>query len=241
MIFLNKAAYIGVYDEKMNWFAIVHRDSGEIFERANRDFPYKKYLNKKCYYGGFNSYFYEETDKIISINNPNVVIEKQNACEYFSIISQEIEKELNINGKFKSKREIKEYVNLRNKEKNLVQLSAENRSNQILADNVIYQIGIVEKVHIDQGRICSYNRNGKTYYAGYTSFAKYGSSEEYYDIVFPYNINGTCGTVAATALLQYYERNQIAKTVPTSFYSNSFQGFYPNVIITNNIDNVVTE
>ena len=43
--FLNKAAYIGVYDEKMNWFAIVHRDSGEIFERANRDFPYKKYLN----------------------------------------------------------------------------------------------------------------------------------------------------------------------------------------------------
>ena len=239
--FLKKPAYICVYDEILNWFAIIHRDSGEIFERANRESPYNKYINKKCYYGGVNSYFYEENGCIILINNPNIVVDKQLACNKFSIISQEIENELKIVGHFKSKKEINEYVNIRKSENNLVQLSSENRSNQTIADNILYQIGITEKVHIDQGRVCSYVRNGKTYHAGYTSFARYGSSEEYYDIVFPYNINGTCGTVAATALLQYYERNQIVKTVPTSFYSNSFQGFYPNIIITNDIDNVVTE
>lgn len=237
--FFDKPSYLFVYDLNSNWFAIFFRESGELIERGNREHELISALDKKCYYGGINSFFYEEDNKIVCLNDKDFVINKNESLDLLKEYSKSFNEELLENGRFSSLSEMEEYVN--NNQFKVVTLAAENRNNQICADNLFYHIGIAERVQIDQGNYCYFTSGNTSRYYGYGSFSRFGSNDEYKDILFPYNINGTCGTIAATALLQYYERNLIACTVPTSFYTNSYQNFYTNANVTNQRQNIVSE
>lgn len=210
-----------------------------MIELGHRQSDLLNIMDKKCYYGGISTFFYEKNNKIFYVSDLSISFTKVNAFNLFKDFSIDLNNNLFADGKFNSLAEMKTYM--KNNQYNLVRLAAENRDNQVMANNLLYHIGIVEKIHIDQGRYCYYIKNNKTLHTGYTSFSRFGNNNEYSDIIFPYNYNGTCGTVAATALLQYYERNQIVRTVPDSFYENSFQNFFSNANITTVIQNVVSE
>ena len=207
------ANYLLCYDDNLNWYAIVNRISGDVLERRESSSPYDYYLDFKCYYLGFGNYFYLDGNNLVSIDGDaifdinNLPIDMINNSN--DLFNRTIE-----NGTFKSKEEIQSFVQ-ENESSAISLCGASNRNNTVYCDYGWYWICLMNALQQNQVK---YEPNHRI---GYCTFTKY-NGDEYEDILFPINNGYSCGEVAATMLLQFYERNQILNTIPDFIYNDSY-------------------
>lgn len=216
----NENSYIAVYDDDLHYFAVYHRDSGIIMERANRSNPYEYFTSKKCYYGGFGVYMYEDEGKLYDISS-GINYDKEAIIEAYEDEARSLNQRCINSSCFSSKEQII------NANKNITQvesMSTNSNSFEVSFYNMLYAIMISNNTYTDSasedyyGQTCDVG----SYTIGYNTFPKYGDDENGFDdIIHPINDDGVCGEVAGTMLLQYYERNGIVQTVPEEFYDQA--------------------
>ena len=220
--FTGNSNYLLCYDSNLDYYAILNMNSGSIMERSNGQ-VYDGYLEYKCYYAGFNSYFYEKDNTIYSINNVGERISVDDALLRYKEYSDNLMNTSIEESVFKNREDIRMYVDkeLRKEEsREGIPISKCGRDKANYSDDVQYNtfvlcnsmyrgpVGSNPTCYVDGYRI------------GFSEFTKYDGST-YYDTLFPVNQDGTCGIVAATMLLQYYERHQLLNTVSSNIYSQA--------------------
>lgn len=215
--FSGAANYMLCYDENLNWYAIINRESGDVLERKESTSPYNDYLQSICYYLGYGNYFYLEGDRIISILDETLIFDVNNLPVALVEDSIKLNEKAISEGTFKSRNEIETFV--KEQESSVISLcGASNRSNTVYCDNTWYFVTLINAY---MERYVYGSLDGVSKQMGVYSFTDY-YGDNYDDLLFPINFKGRCGIVAATMLLQYYERNGIVKVIPDSIYSNCY-------------------
>ena len=206
------------YDKELDCYAIINMNSGSIMERSSGN-VYEGYLNYKCYYGGFNSYFYENDNDLYNIADGSLFTSIDEAVDMFKDYSINLMDMSIEESKFKCKEDIKNYVDTELKQDGIA-ITKLGRDKANFSDDVLYNSFVLcnsmYRGPVSNNPTC----NVEGYTIGFSEFNKYDGST-YYDTLFPVNRNGTCGIVAATMLLQYYERHELLNTVPASIYNQA--------------------
>lgn len=219
--FTGEFNYLFCYDEELDYYAIYNMDSGKIMERSNGNI-YEGYTNYKCYYGGYGSYFYQIDNMIYSLTDDSSSL-IDDALEYFMEYSKNLNQSCIEDSEFKSRNDIKTYVeNILYQDGVLIsKCGKENRGNG-------YGFCIYDDFYSFM-TICNSNYTGPIanssnntcyvdgYEIGFSEFHCYNGTS-WWDTIFPINDGGSCSFVAATMMLQYYERNEILKTIPFESY-----------------------
>jgi hypothetical protein len=220
--FTGNSNYLLCYDSSLDYYAIMNMDSGSIMERSNGQ-VYDGYLDYKCYYGGYSSYFYEKDDIIYGVKN-TCKISVDDAILIYKDYSENIVNSSIAESQFKSREEIKLHVEkyLSSKDNVIIsKCSASNRGKAKYSDNLPYNMLILcNSMYtgaVESHDYCYVDAGGRI---GFAEFDKYDGGK-CMDTLFPININGTCGIVSATMLLQYYERNRIFNTIPDEIYARA--------------------
>ncbi|MDE7079811.1 MAG: C39 family peptidase [Clostridia bacterium] len=219
--FTGNSNYLLCYDSSLDYYAIMNMNSGSIMERSN-GLVYDGHFYYKCYYACYISYFYEKDNMIYSVNE-QVAIDIEDAYAIFNEYSRSLMDASVEESQFKSREDIKLYVDkeLRQEGIKITKCSESNRGKVVYANNVLYNMlvlcnsmytGAVEKHDF-----CYVEAGGKI---GFVEFDKYDGGK-FSDTLFPINIHDTCGVVAATMLLQYYERNRILNTISPDLYAKA--------------------
>ena len=223
--FSGAANYMLCYDENLNWYAIINRESGDVLERKESTSPYNDYLQSICYYLGYGNYFYLEGDRIISILDETLIFDVNNLPVALVEDSIKLNEKAISEGTFKSRNEIETFV--KEQESSVISLcGASNRNKTHYCDNLLYFLGMCD-VMVPKCVALSLSNGVVTAGIGCAEFTRYNGAA-YDDIIFPINTSGTCGVVSAAMLLQYFERNRIINTVPNSIYNNSNTSFVPS-------------
>ena len=89
----------------------MERSSGNVYEG---------YLNYKCYYGGFNSYFYENDNDLYNIADGSLFTSIDEAVDMFKDYSINLMDMSIEESKFKCKEDIKNYVDTELKQDGIV-------------------------------------------------------------------------------------------------------------------------
>ncbi len=233
--FTGEFNYLLCYSEELDYYAVYNMDSGRIMERSNGN-VYDGVLDYKCYYGGYGSYFYQIDNTLYSTDNEwsaSIDDAMANLNEYSENLMQASIEE----SSYKSRKSIKLYAEskLSQKTVKLTLCDANNRvdnlhyvddfqySSLVLANNLYAN----EDQRLDGYQYCYVENEDETslYKIGFRKFESY-DGEEHYDTLYPINSGGTCGIVAATMLLQYYDRNGILGTIPGSLYNQARKVLY---------------
>ena len=213
-------------------YAIMNRNSRLIYERTiSGSNPYNNYIDKyKCYYGGPMNYIYKIKDNYNNIFNNNA-IDIDNIKSNIKRIDQ------NHIDSLSGHANLKDTYNTRSSGYDSVgghYLSEGNSSGDPWMDfaRAIYFILI-------DGENCSYQwhtltrTNPFSFNIDYIMpqsthislvrgsrfhFMKFyeGEPQEYIDAIIPVNRFGSCSMVAATMILQYYNRMEVNNTIPTN-------------------------
>ena len=107
--FTREFNYLLCYDKELDCYAIINMNSGSIMERSSGN-VYEGYLNYKCYYGGFNSYFYENDNDLYNIADGSLFTSIDEAVDMFKDYSINLMDMSIEESKFKCKEDIKNYV-----------------------------------------------------------------------------------------------------------------------------------
>lgn len=221
--FTGEFNYMFCYDKELDYYAIYNMDSGKIMERSNGN-VYDGFLDYKCYYGGFNSYFYQDGNTIYSITDD----EKANVDDVianFKEYSEDLMQASIDNSQFKSRENIKIYVEKVLFKSDIVvnNCNKSNRTNCRYISNCDYFIfELCNSLYVGEHRSTGskYCKIGNYNRIGFKEFYRYDGTI-YCDTLFPINQKGSCGLVAATMILQFYERNELLNTIPSVFYEKA--------------------
>lgn len=225
--FTDKFNYLLCYDKELDYYAIYNMDSGRIMERSNGN-VYDGILDYKCYYGGYGSYFYESDNNLYSTES-KWLVSIDDAMTSFNHYSEDLMLASIEDSEYKSREEIKSYVE-RELSQDTVRITLcgkENRENLHYVDDFQYSsLVLANNLYVNSAQVllgnkyCNIDADDKLYTMGFVEFDKYDGGT-CYDTLYPLNINDSCGIVAATMLLQYYERNGILKTIPDELYNRA--------------------
>lgn len=171
-------------------YEIINRYTGTSIERTDEGYSIYYGKNGKPYYAGFMNYFIEKDGEMVNLLDGGKLSETQQEFLIdFSnyIVVNDIEENMGV------------------RENELALTTNEERENYTTLANCA---SYFEKLNIVKN-------DGAYLYAVASAYYK-NSQGTYKDIKFPINTNDTCGQVATTILLQYYERNGI-HVIPNAF------------------------
>lgn len=223
--FTGEFNYLLCYDKSLDYYAIYNMDSGKIMERSEGN-VFDGYLDYKCFYAGLNMYFYEKENIIYDISN-NDNLDSRTAMEKLKDYSLEIMNSSIEDSQFKDREAIKKYIFEKKKTEDetiTTNCGSSNRSRAKYSNNLDYNMNV-----LCNSRYCGPVENKSFCYMdglciGFREFNTYDSNV-FCDTIFPINQEGSCGIVAATMLLQYYDRNRILKTIPDRLYNFCYYNF----------------
>lgn len=227
----NKDNYIAVYDEDLNYFAVYDRDAGIIMERYEGLNPYSDYFNFKCYYGGYGTYLYENENAMVDITS-GVIYNKDSVISACENEAEDMRNRSIASSNFSSRQQI---VNTQNN----IELLSSGEHTGFDPDfelSMYTALIITNRNYIVSNRPYSGqyvyvdNLEGEDIAIGYQAFPRCNSNDDFcYDIIHPLALGGVqCGEIAATILLQYYERMQIENTVPDAIYDMRAEWLFSN-------------
>ncbi len=224
--FTGEFNYLYCYDEELDYYAIYNMNSGKIMERSNGNI-FEGFFDYKCYYGGYGAYFYQDGKIIYSINDGSSATE-DDSFKYLSEYSENLNQASIDDSEFKSRENIKAYVeNVLYQDGTVISkcdtISNRLNNNYFISNLNYFSLTLCNSLYVGSNAVsgnkyCKLIYNSNT--IGIYDFGDY-DGDLFYDTLFPINDAGSCGLVAATMLLQYYERNQIVKTIPSNFYTQA--------------------